>query len=237
MPRKCRKIGSRRKSPSPGRMRSASVASLARHAGQVAHLHEGQVVGRQQRQVLELARPGVVVEHVEVDADVRLAAWPRPATGPCRGWSKTSPCRGTPAPGERRTPPPTAPPAVSETTARSRPVGVHLARRSRRRRAASECRSLAQVEPAAEVVVMGLALLALRQQQSALVGGGGERHVAGRRAACGCRRREWFSRCVSSFVSQTSMAGSRRRRRRSRRRRRTPGRVVASLMQGFIPSW
>ena len=47
---------------------------LARHAGHVAHLHVEQVARGEAREVFRLARPLVVVEHVQAHAGVRLAA-------------------------------------------------------------------------------------------------------------------------------------------------------------------
>ena len=48
----------------------AVAGQLARGAAQVADLHPGQVLRGEVREVLELARAGVVVEHVEADAGI-----------------------------------------------------------------------------------------------------------------------------------------------------------------------
>ena len=54
--------------PLAGEDAVAVAGQLARGPAQVADLHPGEVFGRQIREVLELARAGVVVEQVEADA-------------------------------------------------------------------------------------------------------------------------------------------------------------------------
>ncbi len=63
-------MGARWKSPSPGRMRSASVASSRGWPARSQSWNVEEVVARQVAQVFGLAGADVIVEHVEAQAQV-----------------------------------------------------------------------------------------------------------------------------------------------------------------------
>ncbi len=153
------------------------AGQLARHADDIAQLHESEIVRRQQREILEFARPGVVMEDIEIDADVRFAALRDERQAVSRLAQNEAEPRNSRASRTLKAAAHCAA-CVSETTARWRAVASTLSAKSAAKSSVPNAETLAQIETAFEVIVMSFALLALREQQTALVGGGGQRHFA-----------------------------------------------------------